>query len=111
LTFVVQDSTDPTTPPPAEDPALVSLQHRLDAARQAEDERLAREHLPLRDQRRSVGMQVASTMVGYPLGGIVIGWGLDQLFGTHPWIMLGLMFMAFAGACLQVVRGNNNRQN
>ena len=111
MTFVVQDSTDPITPPPAEDPALGSLQHRLDAARRAEDARLARDHAPLRDQGRSVGMQVASTMVGYPLGGIVIGWGLDQVFGTRPWIMLGLMFMAFAGACLQVVRGHNNRQN
>ncbi len=49
-------------------------------------------------------------MVGYPLGGIVIGWGLDQFFGTRPWIMIVLMFMAFAGACIQVIRNNNNRQ-
>ena len=52
-------------------------------------------------------------MLGYPLGGIVIGWGLDTLVlkltgtRTFPWIMLGMMFLAFAGACLQVVRGNN----
>ena len=107
---MAQDPTDPITPP-AEDPALGSLQSRLDAARRAEDERLARDHVPLRDQGRSVGMQVASTMVGYPLGGIVVGWGLDSLFGTRPWIMIVLMFLAFAGACLQVVRGNNNRPN
>ena len=107
---MAQDPTDQTTPSPAEDPALGSLQSRLDAARAAEDERLARDHAPLRDQGRSVGMQVASTMVGYPLGGIVIGWGLDSLFGTRPWIMIVLMFLAFAGACLQVVRGNNNAQ-
>ena len=111
MTFVAQDPTDQTTPPVGEDPALSSLQQRLDTARKSEDARLARDHAPLRDQGRSVGMQVASTMVGYPLGGIVIGWGLDQLFGTRPWIMLGLMFMAFAGACLQVVRGNNSRQD
>ena len=105
---MAQDPTDPTTPPPVEDPALGSLQSRLDAARRAEDERLARDHAPLRDQGRSVGMQVASTMVGYPLGGIVVGWGLDSVFGTRPWIMIVLMFLAFAGACLQVVRGNND---
>lgn len=64
----------------------------------------------MRDEGRAVGMQVASTMLGYPLGGIVIGWGLDQLFGTRPWIMIVLMFMAFAGAVLQVIRNNNNRQ-
>ena len=105
---MAQDPTDPTTPPLAEDPALGSLQSRLDAARRAEDERLARDHAPLRDQGRSVGMQVASTMIGYPLGGIVVGWGLDSVFGTRPWIMIVLMFLAFAGACLQVVRGNND---
>ena len=114
---MAQDPTDPTTPPLAEDPALGSLQSRLDAARRAEDERLARDHAPLRDQGRSVGMQVASTMVGYPLGGIIIGWGIDMLVQkltgtrTFPWIMLAMMFLAFAGACLQVVRGNNNRPN
>ena len=105
---MAQDPIDPTTPPPVEDPALGSLQSRLDAACRAEDDRIARDHAPLRDQGRSVGMQVASTMVGYPLGGIVVGWGLDEVFGTHPWIMLSLMFLAFAGACLQVVRGNND---
>ena len=107
---MAQDSSDPITPSPAEDPALGSLQDRLEAARRADDARLARDHAPLRDQGRSVGMQVASTMVGYPLGGIVIGWGLDSVFGTRPWIMIALMFLAFAGACLQVVRSNNNRQ-
>ena len=105
---MAQDPTDPTTPPPVEDPALGSVQSRLDSARRTEDERLARDHAPLRDQGRSVGMQVASTMVGYPLGGIVVGWGLDSVFGTRPWIMIVLMFLAFAGACLQVVRGNND---
>ena len=110
MTFVAQDPTDQITQPAGEDPALGSLQARLDTARKAEDERLARDHAPLRDQKNSIGMQVASTMVGYPLGGIVIGWGLDSLFGTRPWIMIGLMFTAFAGACLQVVRNNNNRQ-
>ena len=106
---MAQDPTDQTTPAGGEDPALSSLQQRLDAARKVEDARLARDHAPLRDESRAVGMQVASTMLGYPLGGIVIGWGLDQLFGTRPWIMIGLMFMAFAGAVLQVVRNNNNR--
>ena len=109
MTFVAHDPTDQTTPTGGEDPALSSLQQRLDAARKGEDARLARDHAPLRDESRAIGMQVASTMLGYPLGGIVIGWGLDQLFGTRPWIMIGLMFMAFAGAVLQVVRNNNNR--
>ena len=90
-------------PAVAEDPALDSLEGRIAAARSAEDKRLG-----VTDQAavdgRTKGMQIASTMVGYPLGGIIIGWVLDGLFDTRPWIMIGLMFLAFFGACLQVVR-------
>lgn len=88
-----------------EDPAIESLEDRIAAARAAEDKRLAREHGPVADGR-SRAMQIASTMVGYPLGGIIIGWVLDGVFDTRPWIMIGLMFLAFFGACLQVVRTN-----
>ena len=88
-----------------EDPAIDSLEGRIAAARVAEDKRLGRENAPAADAR-GVGMQIASTMVGYPLGGIVVGWLLDSVFNTRPWIMLGLMFLAFFGACLQVVRFN-----
>lgn len=88
-----------------EDPALDSLEDRIAAARAAEDKRLGLDQAQAPDGR-SRGMQIASTMVGYPLGGIVIGWVLDSVFGTRPWIMIGLMFLAFFGACLQVVRTN-----
>ena len=87
----------------AEDPALNSLESRLAAARKAEDKRLGVDRNAAVDGRNR-GMQIASTMVGYPLGGIVIGWVLDGLFDTRPWIMIGLMFLAFFGACLQIVR-------
>ena len=44
-----------------------------------------------------------------PLGGIIVGLVLDNVFDTLPWITIGLMFLAFAGACLHVVRINKNR--
>ena len=35
--------------------------------------------------------------------------GLDRfVFGTTPWITIGLMFLAFIAACVQVVRSNTN---
>jgi ATP synthase protein I len=92
-------------PQVGEDPAIDSLEDRIAAARAAEDKRLGRDKQPAIDGR-SRGVQIASTMVGYPLGGIVVGWFLDSLFDTRPWIMIGLMFLAFFGACLQVVRLN-----
>ena len=91
------------------DPRLDSLESRIAAARHAESDRLAKEHAPVRDSR-GIGIQVMSTMVGYPLGGIIIGLVLDNyVFHTLPWITIGLMFLAFAGACLNVVRINKNR--
>jgi ATP synthase protein I len=98
-------ANDPDNAPIGEDPKLDSLEERIAAARHAEDERVAKEHAPV---VRTIGMQVISTMVGYPLGGIIIGFVLDKLFHTAPWIMLGLMFAAFAGACLHVVQMNKN---
>lgn len=98
-------ANDPENAPVGEDPKLDALDDRIAAARKAEDKRLGRTDSPMGDGR-SRAMQIASTMVGYPLGGIIIGWVLDGLFDTRPWIMIGLMFLAFAGACMQVVRTN-----
>lgn len=99
---------DPQDAPIAEDKQIDSLQDRITAARKAEDARLARDRGPLQSTQ-GIGIQVISTMVGYPLGGILVGLLLDNIFGTLPWITIGLMFLAFAGACMHVVRMNNNR--
>jgi ATP synthase protein I len=101
-------ANDPDNAPIGEDPKLDSLEDRIVAARKAEDSRMAREHAPMRSGS-GVAIQIASTMVGYPLGGILIGLVLDNLLGTLPWITIALMFLAFAGACLHVVQMNKNR--
>lgn len=101
-------ANDPENAPIGEDPKLDSLENRIAAAREAEEQRMAKEHAPMRDGR-SAAIQVASTMVGYPLGGILVGLVLDNVFGTLPWLTIVLMFLAFAGACLHVVRMNQNR--
>ena len=101
-------ANDPDNAPIGEDPKLDSLEDRIAAARKAEDERMAKEHVPYGDGR-SAAIQIASTMLGYPLGGIIVGLVLDNVFDTLPWITIGLMFLAFAGACLHVVRINKNR--
>lgn len=98
-------SQDPVTP----DPALGSLETRLAAARRAEDARLAADHVPLATDATRGGNAIAATMLGYPLGGIVIGFVLDKLFGTLPWITIGLMFTAFIGGCITVMRNTSNR--
>ena len=94
--------------PIGEDKRVDSLEDRISAARKTEEERLAKEHAPMRDGR-SAGVQIASTMLGYPLGGIIVGLVLDNVLDTLPWFTIALMFLAFAGACLHVVRMNQNR--
>lgn len=107
---MAHDTNDAPQQPVAEDPALDSLEARLAAARQAENARLAKDHAPY-NEATGIGWNVVSTMVGYPLGGIVIGLVLDNLFDTLPWITIGLMFTAFAGGLLQVARMNKNRNS
>ena len=92
-----------------EDPAIDSLDDRIAAARAVEDERLAKENPPMAAQ--SGATAVISTMVGYPLGGIVVGFALDKLFNTLPWIMIVLMFLAFIGGCIHAMRLAKNRAN
>jgi ATP synthase protein I len=106
---VAQDPTVHPAEPPEADASLDSLEQRIARTRAAEDVRLGLEDGSKLNAGRAVGMHIASTMLGYPLGGIVVGWFLDGLFGTRPWIMIVLMFAAFAAACLQVVRSGNLR--
>jgi ATP synthase protein I len=107
--IVVNDPENaPIGPDSAGDPKLDSLEDRIAAARKAEDQRMAKEHAPMREGRGGA-IQVASMMLGYPLGGIIIGFALDSLFDTLPWITIALMFLAFIGACIHVVRASNDR--
>lgn len=104
--FVV--ANDPETDPVGEDPAIDSLEQRIAKARADESKRT--EESRLLGQVNSSAMSVASTMVGYPLGGIIIGYFLDRVvFGTLPWLTIIFMFLAFVGACIHVVRMNSNK--
>ena len=103
------DPDDAPKPMVTEDPALDSLEARLAAARKKEDERLAQDHAKY-PEGAGLGFSVVSTMIGYPLGGIVVGFAIDQWLDTTPWVTIGLMFTAFAGAVLQVVRSNQHRK-
>ena len=94
-----------------EDPAIDSLEDRIAAARATEDQRLAKDEAPLGGSPPAGATAVISTMVGYPLGGIVIGFGLDKLFGTLPWITIVLMFLAFIGGLIHAMRLAKNRAN
>jgi ATP synthase protein I len=90
---------DPTSP---QDARLSSLNERLKRAERVEDER--RPTVDSHSVIRSAGSQLAQNLIGMPLGGLVVGFLFDQLFGTAPWIALALMFIGFAGGVLQLMK-------
>jgi ATP synthase protein I len=88
----------PKLPP---DARLESLDERLDRLQQAEAERDARKQ---GNAGNRAGRLVVSQLVGGPVGGAIVGWVLDQWLGTAPWLLLGLMFIGFAGGFISVMR-------
>ena len=97
---------DPNLTPGTEDERSASLETRLRAARRAEDDRTAEPQAPfgMASDGSRTGQRVLSILVGYPIGGGVVGWFLDTLLHTRPWIMLALLFLGFAAACRSVFR-------
>jgi ATP synthase protein I len=91
-----------------EDPALDSLEARLAAARKTENERSGHRR-EVADGTRSAVAGIASTMIGYPMGGAIMGFVLDTVLETRPWLTIGLLFFAFFCACVQVFRSLNNQ--
>ena len=92
------------------DARLELLDQRLDRIK-AEEERQTEGRVSAESQRviKSAGMRIISVLIGYPLGGFLIGWALDQWAGTFPWCSLGSMFLGFGLAFREVWRSANQR--
>ena len=90
--------------PSQQDARLTSLDQRLDRAKREEALRSGKPSDESQRLIRSVGSRILSVLIGYPLGGALIGWVLDQWFETKPWVTLGLMFLGFGLAVREVLR-------
>jgi len=89
---------DPKLPP---DARLDSLEERLERAQRIEAGR-TRKAQP--DPSYRAGQLVLSHLIGAPLGGGLIGWGLDSLLGTRPWLLLLMLFLGFGVGVRNVLR-------
>ena len=88
-----------------EDARLTSLNERLNRVQLEEAAKQARVDAKRSQQLvRSVGMRILSVLIGYPLGGGLIGWALDQWFGTMPWLTLAMMFLGFGLGVREMLR-------
>ena len=98
----------PKLPP---DVRLESLDKRLDRLQQEEAKRTE-------VQQPSPGTRVAQQafghLIGAPVGGAVIGWGLDSLVAlsghrTFPLFLLLMLFFGFGVGLRNVIRITDNR--
>ena len=94
---------DPRLPP---DARLDSLEQRLDRLQEAEAKRV---HKAKPNPTDRIWSLMFSHLVGAPVGGAVVGWGLDSiagLFGRHtfPFLTLLMLFVGFGVGVMNVMR-------
>jgi ATP synthase protein I len=97
--MVTEETEEAPKLPP--DARLESLDRRLDRAQEAEVAKTAKAQS---DPNMRIAQVVIGYLIGGPLGGGLIGWGLDSLFGTRPWLMLLMIFLGFAAGVRSILR-------
>jgi ATP synthase protein I len=97
---------DPTLP--SQDARLSSLDERLKSAKAEEAARTGADRKPA-DQNEQLGSRVLSYLIGGLGGGALIGWVLDQWFGTLPLFLLLLMFLGTAAGFRNIIRISSKR--
>ncbi len=105
-------ANDPEQAPEGgEDPRLASLGDRLKAAHHAEAERTAPigTGAAFTGKGASQGNRVLSTLIGAPLGAMVIGFVIDRVFETKPKAMLAMLFLGIITAFVQIWRISKER--
>jgi ATP synthase protein I len=102
---------DGKAPDGDEDPRLASLEERLEAAHRAEAERTAYKDVgkAFTGKGASQGNRVLSVLIGAPLGGLFVGYAVDQVLQTRPWVMLVMLFLGIAAGFVQIWRISKER--
>ena len=97
---MAEDETEgaPKLPP---DARLESLDERLDRVQRREAEEARKKQV---DPNMRAAQLVIGYLIGGPLGGGLLGWGLDSLFGTKPWLTLVMLFLGFGVGVRNVLR-------
>ena len=105
-------ANDPDEAPGGDpDPRLASLDDRLKAAHHAEAERTAPKGAGTAFTGKGVsqGNRVLSTLIGVPLGSLVIGFVIDRVLDTRPRAMLAMLFLGIVSAFVQIWRISKER--
>jgi len=98
----------PAREPIAEDARIDTLEERLKAAQEREDQRSQSQVKGVDANYRS-GNRVLADLLGGILGGLVIGWSIDYFAGTSPWGLLIMLFFGIVVAFRNIIRAANTR--
>lgn len=99
---------EPGLDPLKEDARITSLNERLAQAKSEEAIRRG-EGRDKGDDDYRLGSRVLSLLIGGLVGGALIGWLLDRLLGTSPWLLLVMLFLGIASAFRNIIRISNRR--
>ena len=99
---------NPEVENPTRDVRLSELDVRLKAAAGAEQARSGT--VPRKPQKGySQGSRVLAELVAGLGGGALLGWFLDRLFGTSPWLLLVMLFLGIAVTFRNIYRISQQR--
>lgn len=93
----------PGRDPAGEDARITSLEERIARAEHVERVRQGTvEQRP--DDGSRLGNRVLAELIGGLAGGALIGWVLDRLLGTSPWLLLVFLGLGIAVAFRNIIR-------
>jgi ATP synthase protein I len=98
---------EPGLDPLDEDARLDSLDERLRRAKH--DEAIRTGEARKDDGGQRLGNRVLAELLGGLIGGVLVGLGLDHLFGTTPWLLLVFLFVGIANAFRNIIRITSKR--
>ena len=93
----------PGQDPAGEDARIASLEERIAQADHAEQVRQGTKEQQADDGSR-LGNRVLAELIGGLVGGALIGWVLDRLFGTSPWLLLAFLGLGIVAAFRNIIR-------
>ncbi|KQS04068.1 hypothetical protein ASG11_07250 [Sphingomonas sp. Leaf357] len=93
----------------ADDRQTDDLNSRIASARAAEQARAGGTGLGKPAKGYSQGSRVLAMLLGALFGGGVLGWAIDQWFGTSPWGLLIVLTLAVIGAFMNIIKMSKER--
>jgi ATP synthase protein I len=98
---------EPGLDPLDEDARINSLDERLRRARTEEAVRSG--EMRKDDGGYRLGNRVLAELIGGLFGGAVVGFALDWLLNTSPWLLLAMLFLGIGNAFRNIIRITSKR--